>query len=107
MSSSPGPWPDPTPRQRNVLDVLGKLIHEVVGEDELEGIEIDMDTSFAYDLEMESIEFVVLAEELQERFGERLDFVGWFATLELDEIIEMKVGRVVEFVAASLDADAA
>ena len=42
----------------------GLFIPTVVGEDYLLAIEIDMETSFNDDLEMESIEFVALAEQL-------------------------------------------
>ena len=56
------------------------------------------------DLELESIEFVALAEELTERYGEQVDFVGWLADLELDALVTMTVGQLVEFVAGCLDA---
>ena len=53
-----------------------------------------MDTSFAEDLELESIEFVALAEVLQELYGERVDFVAWISKLELDEIIQLTWGKL-------------
>ena len=54
--------------------------------------------AFDEDLELESIEFVALAEQLLERYGEQVDFVGWLATMELDEIIALTVGQLVDFV---------
>lgn len=63
---------------------------------------VDLDTSFDVDLELESLEFVALAERLRTYFGAQIDFVEWLATLELDEIIALTVGDVVAFVAATL-----
>jgi acyl carrier protein len=57
-----------------------------------------METSFAKDLELESIEFVALAEKLQERYGKGVDFVGWLSGKVLDEIIGLTVRELVEFV---------
>ena len=47
------------------LTTISNLIHEVIGEDwDLEE-EITLDTTFSEDLELESIEFVALAEKMQ------------------------------------------
>ena len=81
-----------------VLEAVAGAIREVVGEDWIQDEPILMDTSFAEDLELESIEFVALAEVLQELYGERVDFVAWISKLELDEIIQLNVGQVVEFI---------
>ena len=43
------------------------------------------------------------AEELTERYGEQVDFVGWLADLELDALVTMTVGQLVDFVAGCLD----
>ena len=59
-----------------------------------------MDTSFNADLELESIEFVALAEKLQHRYGERIDFVGWISNKSLDDIIALTVGDLVRFIAS-------
>ena len=86
------------PQREDVLDAVAGFIHEIVGEDfELED-PITEATSFSDDLELESIEFVALAELLQKRYGEKVDFVGWISHKELDEIIALKVGDLVEFI---------
>ena len=82
------------------LTTISNLIHEVIGEDwDLEE-EITLDTTFSEDLELESIEFVALAEKMQGTFGEDVDFVSWLSEKELDEVIDLKVGDVVEFIDA-------
>ena len=82
------------------LTTVAGLIHEVIGEDwDLEE-EITLETTFSDDLELESIEFVSLAEKMQATFGDDVDFVRWLSDKELDEVIDLKVGDVVEFIDA-------
>jgi acyl carrier protein len=84
-----------------VLTDLHDILVEVIGDDLfLDGDELTMETSFDEDLQLESIEFVALAEKLLERYGEQVDFVGWLAGMELEEIVALKVGQLVDFVVA-------
>lgn len=87
-----------------VLAELDAILTEVVGDDLLLDGPLAMDTSFDEDLQLESIEFVALAEKLLITYGERVDFVAWMATMELDDIIALTVGQVVDFVVESLAA---
>jgi acyl carrier protein len=80
-----------------LTDIAG-LIQEVIGEDWDLDEEITLETSFSDDLELESIEFVSLAEKMQATFGEEVNFVRWLSEKELDEVIDLKVGDVVEFI---------
>jgi acyl carrier protein len=90
-----------SPRSREeVLEQVAHLIREVVGEAWIEEKDIGMGTSFGKDLELESIEFVALGERLQGQFGKQVDFVGWLSGKELDEILGLKVGDLVEFIAS-------
>jgi acyl carrier protein len=84
--------------REEVLATVARLIAEVVGEEWMEDRAITLETSFEKDLELESIEFVALAEKLQERYGKGVDFVGWLSGKELDEIIGLTVGELVGFV---------
>ena len=88
--------------EAQVLDVVRALIAEVIGEEYLLGIEIDRETSFEDDLEMESIEFVKFGAKLTEYYGGDVDFAGFLADKDLDEIIEMRVGTVVDYVLSTL-----
>jgi acyl carrier protein len=87
-------------RTEEVLGVVRTIIADVIGDDYMQQIEIDMDTSFQDDIELESIEFVALGEKLTERYGERVDFVGWLGTMDVDEIMGMTVGRLVVHIAS-------
>ena len=82
------------------LTTIAGLIHEVIGEDWDLDEEITLETTFSDDLELESIEFVALAEKMQATFGDDVDFVRWLSEKELDEVIHLKVGDVVEFIDA-------
>jgi len=84
-----------------VLADLQEILADVIGEDFLLEDDLTMETSFDEDLQLESIEFVALAEKLLERYGEQVDFVSWLATMELDEIIALTVGQLVDFVVAA------
>ena len=86
--------------EQQVLNDVAGMIRDVIGEDWADEVTIDMETSFAKDLELESIEFVALGEKLTERYGERVDFVGWLGTMDVDEIMGMTVGRLVVHIAS-------
>lgn len=86
----------------SVLAELERILTDVVGDDLFLDGPLAMDTSFDQDLQLESLEFVALAEQLLVTYGEQVDFVAWMATMELDDIIALTVGQVVDFVVASL-----
>jgi acyl carrier protein len=82
----------------DIADMLGSLL----GDYGLEDIEIGMDTSFNRDLELESIDLVTLAGHLEARYGRQVNFAEFVADMDLDEIIELTVGRLVEHVVTCL-----
>lgn len=84
-----------------VLEVVVEAIRRVIGEEWAQEVDIGLETSFADDLELESIEFVALAERIQEIYGEEVDFVGWLSDKGLDEIIALTVGDLVGFITHS------
>jgi acyl carrier protein len=96
----PGPTSTADVTPERVLADLREILTEVIGDDLLLD-DLGMETSFDDDLQLESIEFVALAEQLLERYGEQVDFVGWLAGMELDEIIALTVGQLVDFVVSA------
>ncbi|MGH4009261.1 MAG: phosphopantetheine-binding protein [Pseudonocardiaceae bacterium] len=78
------------------------MLTEIIGAEYALGLGIGMDTSFDADLQLESIEFVRLATMLTERYGDRVDFVAFLASKDVHEIMKMKVGEVVTYVANCL-----
>jgi acyl carrier protein len=88
-----------TGNEQRILAEVRSMIADIIGQDvDLNDREIALDTSFNRDLELESIEFVVLSEHLQNRYGKELDFAGWLAGKELQDIINLRVGDVVRFI---------
>jgi acyl carrier protein len=88
-----------TCNEQNILEEVRTMIAGIIGQDvDLNDREIALDTSFNRDLELESIEFVVLSEHLQNRYGKDIDFAGWLAGKELQDIINLRVGDVVRFI---------
>jgi acyl carrier protein len=81
-----------------VLATVAQSLREVVGEQWISDIAITTETSFSDDLELESIEFIALAAKLRERYGHEKEFTDWMAGMELEQIIGLRVGDVVEFV---------
>jgi acyl carrier protein len=85
-----------------ILQRLAAALREVIDEPWVRELTIGPETSFSEDLELESIEFVTLAEKLQGEYGGRVDFAAWLASMELQQIIALRVGEVVEFIAGCL-----
>ena len=83
-----------------ILRTVEQLLVEIVGDEIALTGPMTMATSFSTDLELESIEFVALAEKLQQHYGASIDLVGWISKKELDQIINLTVGELVEFIAS-------
>ena len=82
----------------DTLSVVTRLLQDVLGDEWDDTLTVDAGTSFADDLELESIEFVALAEKLQEHYGNQVDFVAWISNLDLDGVLDLSVGDLVAFV---------
>ncbi len=85
-----------------VLGQVRDVLADVIGEDYVSELDIDMETAFRADLDIESIEFVAMGEVLRELYGDRIDFVEWLTTMELDDIIALTVGELVDHIVEKL-----
>jgi len=81
-----------------ILQQVIAAIRDAIGEDWVQDFEIDADTSLNNDLEIESIEFVSIADRLQKIFGARVDVIGWLSQQHIEALIAMTVGDLVDFV---------
>lgn len=84
----------------DILETIARLVSEVIGTDLVEPITAE--TSLGQDLELESIELVALAEKIQAEYGQQVNFAEWLSQQELDELIQMKVGDIVDYIASCL-----
>ncbi|MDK0518091.1 acyl carrier protein [Streptomyces sp. ML-6] len=80
------------------------MLRDLLAEEGLDDVEIDRETTFHDDLELESIDLVTLAGSLREHYGEKVNVALFVADLELDEIIALTVGQLVDYVTESLRA---
>ncbi|WP_442805343.1 acyl carrier protein [Streptomyces sp. GMR22] len=87
-----------------VLAEISGMLRTMLDEYGLDDIEVTMETRFTEDLELESIDLVTLAGSLEARYGRQVNFAEFVADLELDEIIDLTVGRLVEYVVRCLRA---
>jgi acyl carrier protein len=88
-----------------ILAEVGKIVVDVVGIEYLGDVEITMKTVFESDLGFESIDIVVLAERLKERYGDRLRLEQWWKALlakEITDAAQVSVGDLVDFVVVCL-----
>ena len=85
-----------------VFDEVVKIVTDVIGDDFLLDQEITPETSFNEDLGLESIEFVVLSEKLQEYYGERVNLVEFIADKDLEGMMAITVGELVTYIESQL-----
>jgi acyl carrier protein len=83
---------------QSALDNVRQALIDVIGEDYLVDFPIAMETSFESDLQLESVEFVVLSERLQQLYP-NVDFVDWIGQMQVTELMGLRVGQLVEFIA--------
>ena len=86
-------------RRAQILQEVAAMIAEVIGEEWVREQPITAATRFSQDLEMESIELASLSEKIQARYGDTVDFPLWLSTMELDAIINLTVGGLVDHIA--------
>jgi acyl carrier protein len=98
-----GPTPTRTgPLFDEVRATVEEAIVDVVGRPYWEECEGGLQSTFAEDIELESMEVMEIAERLIDHYAGRVDFVAWFSDMELEDMIELTVGDVVDFVVTSL-----
>jgi acyl carrier protein len=85
-----------------VLAEMTEMLHTILDDDGLDDVEIGMDTTFHEDLALESVDLVTLAGLLAERYGDEVNFAEFVAGQDLDTIIALRVGQLVDFVVAAL-----
>ncbi|MEU9485232.1 phosphopantetheine-binding protein [Streptomyces decoyicus] len=99
---------DPFPeRTRTILAEITDMLVSVVGDELLVAGEITPATTFNDDLALESIEFVALAELLQQRYGSSVDLLGLLAEKDIDQILAMTVGELAVHIDRATAADQA
>ena len=81
-----------------IFDLMKQFITEVIGEEFVEEMDITPESSFAKDLEMDSIEIVSFSEKIKAHFGDQIDFTGWLSSMDLDELINLNLGMIINYI---------
>ena len=85
-----------------VLDVVRRHLIEIMELDEGE-LDIEMETHFQDDLELESIEMIALGDALRSHYLNaentfHIDFAHWLTQLSIEQLMELKVGDLVMWI---------
>jgi acyl carrier protein len=88
--------------KQDVVTTLAEMISDVLGGSVFDITEA---SSFQEDLEFKSIQFIALAELIQERYPD-VDFVTWISAMEMPQIVALRVGDVADLVVGASPADA-
>jgi acyl carrier protein len=78
------------------------MVETLLAEYAVEEMPIERETTFHDDLELESVDLVTLADMLMDHYGPVVNLAEFFAEKELDEVIAMTVGEVVDYVVGRL-----
>ncbi len=84
--------------KEEIFETLNQFITEVIGEEFEEEMDITPASSFTKDLEMDSIEIVAFSEKVKKHFGSNIDFTGWLSNMDLDEIIQLKLDNIINYI---------
>jgi acyl carrier protein len=95
--------------EQAVLADIAAMLADVLEEGglgaEFADLQVTLDTTFRDDLDLESIDLVALGGRLDERYGERINFAEFMAELDLEEIIALTVGQLVDYIMSRLDSE--
>ena len=94
-------------QETTLFDDVHRTVEEaivaVVGRWYYDECQVGLDSTFAEDIELESMEVMEIAERLIETYEGRVDFVAWFSGMELEELVELTVGDVVRFIVSTIE----
>ncbi|MDL2144727.1 MULTISPECIES: acyl carrier protein [Flavobacterium] len=81
-----------------LFNLLKGFITEIIGEEFVEEMDITPQSSFTKDLEMDSIEIVSFSEKIKAHFGDQIDFTGWLSAMDLDELINLDLNKIINYI---------
>ena len=85
-----------------VFDTVAELLAPLIGDLDLLDIAITPDSSFHEDLQLESIDLVTFSGILAEHFGPDVNLADFLTSKDLDEVIELRIGDIADYVAGRL-----
>jgi acyl carrier protein len=85
--------------ERIDADTIAGLLRRSVGEDRVWPDDFGPSTRLDGDLLLEDADMAAFGEELRQRYGDRVDLIGFVADLDIDRIIALSVAGVADYVA--------
>jgi acyl carrier protein len=79
-------------------DDMAAALAAATGDESLPSAGISAATRLECDLCLDSLDLAALGALLRDRYGTAVDLVGYVAGLDIDEIIELTVGDVTDYV---------
>lgn len=79
-------------------DDMAAALAAATGDESLRSAPISTATRLEGDLFLDSLDLAALGALLRDRYGTAVDLVGYVAGLDIDEIIELTVGEVTDYV---------
>ncbi|MFB9242989.1 hypothetical protein F2P44_32530 [Massilia sp. CCM 8695] len=76
-------------------------IHQVVGPEWAQEMEIEAGTSLSEGIELDSIEIAKVIELMFKKFP-GVDFESWFKRMTMESIVGLTVGDIAQFIAADV-----
>ena len=86
-----------------VFSDLQTILNELIGDWEYSG-EISLETSFFQDLGFESIDVVAFGAAVEEHYRQSFPFAEFLTEMSQQEVEDIRVGDVVDFIHQNLDA---
>jgi acyl carrier protein len=87
----------------SVFDTVAALLAPLVGDLDVLDIQITPDTRFHDDLQLESIDLVTFSSLLAEHFGSDVNLADYLTQKDIDEVIELQIGDIADYVADRLE----
>ena len=78
---------------------IAEVLRQSVGEDRVWPDDFGPATRLDGDLLLEESDMAAFGEALRQRYGDRVDLVGFVADLDIDQIIALNVADVADYVA--------
>ncbi|HEX4725515.1 MAG TPA: phosphopantetheine-binding protein [Pseudonocardiaceae bacterium] len=89
------------PSNDELFATIAGLLLDVTGTPADRGARIAPESAIEGDLGLESMELVELGERMRAEFGDRVDLAAYVAGLDIDELIELRVADLVDYVAGN------
>lgn len=84
--------------KEKVFNSLKGFISEIIGADIVEMLDVNEESTFTKDLEMDSIEIVAFAEKVKATYGNDIDFATWLSGMDLDQLVNLKLIDIVNYI---------